>query len=100
MFLVRTALTAPSPVRGGMNTPRLRSLSRRRKTSALHVPPRGAAASQAVTGSPGASHSYLKAIIGSTFVARRAGMKQARSAAAASTDATPPKTSGSVAETP
>ena len=47
-----------------------------------------------------AIHSYLSAIIGSTFVARLAGMKHARNVINVRSTATPAKTSGSVVLTP
>jgi Tol biopolymer transport system component len=46
------------------------------------------------------SHSYRRAIIGSTFVARRAGIQQAASATSVSNNATAMNVSGSVALTP
>jgi len=46
------------------------------------------------------AHSVLSAIIGSTWVARRAGIKHASSATTSSTIETPVNVSGSVADTP
>src|SRR5262247_79176 len=51
-------------------------------------------------GGTGRSYSYLSAIIGSTFAARRAGIQQASRATPASKTDTPMKVSGSVAVTP
>lgn len=46
------------------------------------------------------SYPYLRGTIGSTFIARRAGMEQAASATSVSSSATPVNVSGSVALTP
>ena len=48
----------------------------------------------------GLNHSRLNAIIGSTFVARRAGIQQASNVTPASNSAINPNVSGSVALTP
>src|SRR5262249_23756386 len=48
----------------------------------------------------GLNHSHLNAIMGSTFVARRAGIQQASNATNVNTTATTIKVSGSVGRTP
>jgi hypothetical protein len=60
--------------------------------------PSARAVQQARVSSP-VAHSYLSAIIGSVFAARRAGMKQAINATPTSNNAMPANVSGSVAVT-